>query len=178
MLGLAAQLHDVGKIGIPDGVLLKPGKLTPAEYEVVRRHCDIGVAIVQPMRPEHLRDLLGWDATAGVGGALNPLLDMASRIAHSHHERWDGTGYPRGLAGEAIPIEARITAVADVFDALTTARPYKPAYPVGRSMAMLEEGRGTQFDPAVLDALQRRATDITRAAGEQADPAPAEQVAA
>jgi putative two-component system response regulator len=169
MLGLAAQLHDVGKIGLPDAVLLKPGKLTPAEYDVVRRHCDIGVAIVQPMRPEHLRDLLGWDAAGGAGGARNPLLEMAARIAHAHHERWDGSGYPRGLASEAIPVEARITAVADVFDALSTARPYKPAYPIDRCLAMLEEGRGTQFDPAVLDALRRRTADIARAAREQAD---------
>jgi putative two-component system response regulator len=153
MLGLAAQLHDVGKIGLPDSVLLKQGKLTPAEYDVVKRHCDIGLAIVRPMD----------------GANSHLLLDMAARIAHCHHERWDGTGYPRGLAGAAIPIEARITSVADVFDALSRSRPYKPAFPIERCMAMLEEGRNTQFDPAVLDAIVRRSDDVIEIASKRAD---------
>lgn len=178
MLGLAAQLHDVGKIGLPDAVLLKPGNLTSAEYEVVRRHCDIGAAIVQPMPPERLRGLLGWRQAGGAVGACNPLLEMAGRIAHAHHERWDGTGYPRGLAGEAIPVEARITAVADVFDALSTPRPYKPAYPVDRCLDMLEADRGTHFDPSVIDALSRRSADFERVALQEADSGSKGQAAA
>jgi putative two-component system response regulator len=93
---------------------------------------------------------------------------MAARIAHCHHERWDGTGYPRGLSGAAIPIEARITSVADVFDALSHSRPYKPAFSMDRCMAMLEEGRSRQFDPAVLDAMARRSDEIVEIAGTSA----------
>jgi putative two-component system response regulator len=152
MLGLAAQLHDVGKIGLPDSVLLKKGKLTEAEYETVKRHCEIGLAIVRPMD----------------GANSHLLLEMAARIAHCHHERWDGTGYPRGLSGAAIPIEARITSVADVFDALSHSRPYKPAFSMDRCMAMLEEGRSRQFDPAVLDAMARRSDEIVEIAGTSA----------
>jgi putative two-component system response regulator len=167
VLGLAAQLHDVGKIGLPDGILLKPGKLTGDEFEVVKRHCDIGGRIVQPLNEKDLTAIkIACDVSAGVE---SPLLAMAGRIALSHHERYDGKGYPRKLAGQDIPIEGRITSVADVFDALTSARPYKEAYSPTKALQIMEEGRGTQFDPAILDALHRRINDVLKVYGEQAD---------
>jgi putative two-component system response regulator len=167
MLCLAAQLHDVGKIGLPDGILLKPGKLTPEEYAIVKSHCDIGFRIVQPLDENDLRTMkMYYDSSAG---GESPLLTLAGRIAHTHHERWDGKGYPRGLAGESIPIEGRITSVADVFDALTTSRPYKDAYTPEKALAIMEEGRGSQFDPNVLDALLRRMPEILAIHGEHSD---------
>jgi len=129
----AAPLHDVGKIGIPDSVLLKPGKFTDAEREVMKRHCMIGA------------DLLS-------GGHSN-LMQVAERIAMTHHEKWDGSGYPRGLRGDDIPIEARILAVADVFDALTHDRPYKVAWPVEEAIAELVRQKGWHFDSHVVDAF-------------------------
>jgi putative two-component system response regulator len=108
-------------------------------------------------------------ALSGETAAQSPLLAMAGRIARSHHERWDGKGYPRGLARDAIPLEGRITSVADVFDALTSERPYKPAYTPTRALELMEEGRGTQFDPTILDALLRRIDDVLKVHSEQAD---------
>jgi putative two-component system response regulator len=167
MMGLAAQLHDVGKIGLPDGILLKPGKLTKDEFEVVKRHCNIGDEIVQPVDAEDLKEIkLAYSEAAS---AQSPLLAMAGRIARSHHERWDGKGYPRGLAGEAIPVEGRITSVADVFDALTSERPYKTSFTPARTLEIMEEGRGTQFDATILDALIRRMDEILKVHNEQAD---------
>jgi putative two-component system response regulator len=129
----ASQLHDVGKIGIPDEILLKPGKLTPAEFEVMKTHTTIGARILT--------------------GARSDLVRMASAIAYTHHERWNGLGYPRGLSGDAIPIEGRIVAVADVFDALTNARLYKEAWPLEEALAEIERQSGAQFDPAVVKAF-------------------------
>ena len=158
MLCLAAQLHDVGKIGLPDGILLKPGKLTAQEFAIVKNHCEIGYHIVQPLNAADFKTIkLHCDTNAG---SESPLLALASRIAHTHHERFDGKGYPRGLAGENIPVEGRITSVADVFDALTTVRSYKEAYTPDKALAIMEEGRGTQFDPTILDALLRRIPEI------------------
>ena len=131
ILRLASQMHDVGKIGIPDQILLKPGPLTPDERVVIERHCDIGYRIL-------------------VGSKSN-LLNVASTVALTHHEKFDGSGYPRGLAGEEIPIEGRIAAIADVFDALTSDRVYKRAMPLGKALDVLREGRGTHFDPDLLD---------------------------
>jgi PAS domain S-box-containing protein len=136
LLERASQLHDAGKVAIPDHILLKPGRLTAEERAVIETHTTVG------------HDLL-----AGTGSEL---LELAATIAWTHHERLDGTGYPRGLAGDDIPIEGRIAAVADVFDAMTSDRVYRPAMPVDRALAILEEGRGSQFDPAVLDALLAR----------------------
>ena len=144
MLELAALLHDVGKIGIPDAILLKPAKLTAEEFAVMRQHCTIGENIIAPA--------LG-DGPAPGAVPQSPLLSMAARIAASHHERWDGTGYPRGLAGEAIAIEGRITAVADVFDALSSKRPYKEAMPLAECLGTIRAGRGSHFDPRAVDAL-------------------------
>ena len=157
LLELAAQLHDVGKIGIPDDILNKPGKLAPDEFSLMQKHTGFGKKVFEQM------DATQWDFFrdhASLGGKLlstarSPLIQLASRIALTHHERWDGSGYPIGLKGDDIPLEGRITAVADVFDALSCARPYKPAYPLERCIEIMEEGRGSHFDPEVLDAFNR-----------------------
>lgn len=131
----AAPLHDVGKIGTPDSVLLKPGRLTPEELVVMQTHTTVGASLL--------------------GGGRTPLMQMAERIARSHHERWDGTGYPDRLAGQAIPLEARVVAVIDVYDALTSDRPYRRAWEVERVLAHIQEGAGTHFDPEVVAAFLR-----------------------
>ena len=128
----ASGLHDVGKIGVPDGILLAERRLTPEEFEVVKTHTAIGARILSESR--------------------SPLLRMAEEIALTHHERWDGAGYG-GLVGNAIPLSGRITAVADVFDALTHERPYKEAWTVEAAVAFIESERGGHFDPAVVDAF-------------------------
>lgn len=158
----AAQLHDVGKIGIPDSILNKPGRLEPDEYEVIQKHVGYGKKIIDCMPEEDWRTL---KTHAKLGGQLldvrtEPIMRMASRIALTHHEHWDGNGYPLGLAGEDIPIEGRITAVADVYDALSSARPYKKPFPREKCFQMLEDKRGTQFDPRVLDAFFARSEDV------------------
>jgi putative two-component system response regulator len=137
---LASLLHDVGKLAIPDSILRTPDPLDDAEWEQVRRH------------PEHGHRLLA--------GSGSDLLDLAATIALTHHERVNGTGYPRGLRGEEIQLEGRIAAVADVFDALTSARVYQAAHPADDARAILEAGRGTLFDPAVLDAFQAARDEI------------------
>jgi putative two-component system response regulator len=131
MIRIASPMHDVGKIGIPDRILLKPGTLDDDERQVMEAHTEMGHRIL---------------AGSGV-----ELLDLAAELALTHHERIDGTGYPRGLAGDEIPIEGRIVAVADVFDALTSDRVYRPAYQPDEARALMLEGRGTQFDPVLLD---------------------------
>jgi len=151
----AAPLHDVGKIGIPDAILLKPGKLTHEEFELMQNHCGLGKRVVERVSDDEWCIIkqhtdIGSRITAGT---QSPLLAMASRIAITHHERWDGTGYPLALSGENIPIEGRITAVADVFDALSSKRTYKPAFPLEKCLAIMKEGRGTHFDPKVLDTF-------------------------
>lgn len=132
LLRIAARLHDVGKIGIPDAILLKPGKFTPAEFERMKVHTLIGARILS--------------------GGQSRLLRMAEEIALSHHERWDGTGYPLGKYGPSIPLTGRIVAVADVFDALTSARPYKKPWSREAALEELRRGAGTQFDPDVVAA--------------------------
>jgi putative two-component system response regulator len=164
MLEQAAQLHDVGKLGIPDAVLLKPGKLTPQEFEVMQKHCGYGKQVFETLTEPENSQLrkhaeLGDRILAGCGSTI---LDTAARIALTHHEWWNGTGYPIGLAGEDIPIEGRIVAVADVFDALSTKRAYKPAFPLDKCFAILEEGRGAHFDPQVLDAFFAAREQIVR----------------
>lgn len=129
----AAPMHDVGKVGTPDAILLKPGKLEPDEWEVMKQHA-----------------VLGWQI---LHGSEAPMLQLAAEIAHSHHEKYDGSGYPHGLVGDRIPSAGRIVAVADVFDALTSDRPYKAAWSMERARALLEEGRGQHFDPACVDAF-------------------------
>ena len=164
LLENAAPLHDMGKIGIPDAVLLKPGRLDEAEIEIMRRHTVYGCDIVSTMNREDWR---GYALHTSLGAdfmvkTCSPILKMASVIAMTHHERWDGTGYPRGLKGEDIPLEGRITAVADVFDALGTKRPYKPAMPADECFRIMEENRGTHFDPRVLDAFFASKDEISK----------------
>ncbi|MYN43321.1 response regulator [Duganella sp. FT109W] len=133
LLAEAAPMHDIGKVGIPDAILLKQGALDPDERAVIQRHPQIGADIL--------------------AGSESPLLQAGAVIAISHHERYDGGGYPHGLAGVAIPLFGRIVAVADVFDALTTARPYKPAWPLARALDYLRAEKGRHFDPLCVDAL-------------------------
>ena len=133
LLRMASSMHDVGKVAVPDRVLLKPGPLDAAKRREVEHHSQVG-----------------HDVLAGSGSGV---LELAAKIALTHHERWDGTGYPSGLEGEEIPIEGRIVAVADVFDALTHDRVYRPAMPLEVALATLRDGRGTHFDPDVLDCF-------------------------
>ncbi|MEA2151906.1 MAG: cyclic di-GMP phosphodiesterase [Solirubrobacteraceae bacterium] len=132
-LSHAAPLHDVGKVAIPDAILLKPGPLTPQERAIVETHAEEGHRLLR--------------------GSSSSILELATTIALSHQEKWDGTGYPRGLTGEAIPIEGRIVAIADVFDALTSDRVYRKAFPVEEAVQMMREQRGRHFDPVLLDAF-------------------------
>jgi putative two-component system response regulator len=129
----AAPMHDIGKIGIPDRILLKPGPLDEQEWDFMKQHTTIGSSILS--------------------GSDSYVIQMAEQIALEHHEKWDGSGYPKGLKGPAISLWGRISAIADVFDALTTRRPYKKAYPLDHSLEVLEKSRGTHFDPDVVDAF-------------------------
>ncbi len=144
LLRIAARLHDVGKIGIPDAILLKPGRFTPEEFERMKAHTLIGARILS--------------------GGHSRLLRMAEEIAESHHERWDGAGYPLGKAGTSIPVTGRIVSVADVYDALTSERPYKKAWSREEALAELQRQAGTQFDPEVVEAGIRvfTRTDVAR----------------
>jgi putative two-component system response regulator len=139
-LRLASELHDVGKVAIPDRILLKPGKLTDEEFDVMKTHAEIGHRLF--------------------ADSESTLQQLAGVIALTHHERWDGGGYPRGLAGEQIPLEGRIAAVADVFDALTSDRVYRPAFPVGLAVGMMDAERATHFDPELLDAMRARSDQV------------------
>lgn len=131
LIRVASSLHDVGKIGVPDSILMKPGSLSSLEWDVMKRHCEIGHRILS--------------------GSNSELLNTAASIALTHHERVDGGGYPRGLRGDEIPIEGRIAAIADVFDALTSDKVYRKAIPMSEAIGILREGRGTQFDATLLD---------------------------
>ena len=138
----AAPMHDVGKIGVPDRILLKPTPLTPDEWRVMRMHPGIGAGII--------------------GKHDAPLLKIARRIALTHHEKWDGTGYPRGLKGEEIPLVGRIVALADVFDALTSERPFKPAWPMDNAIAYVREQGGKHFDPRLTSLFLELLPDVMR----------------
>lgn len=138
-LRVASSLHDIGKVGLPDGVLKKPGPLTDEERKTMQSHPALGAATLHAIRDHE--------------GATDPLLVMSEEIAAAHHERWDGSGYPNGYAGEAIPLAARIVALADVYDALTSRRVYKPPMSHEDALRLIRDGRGTQFDPAVVDAF-------------------------
>lgn len=149
----AAPMHDVGKLGVPDAILLKPGRLRPEEIAVMRQHTLIGHDI--------LKD------------SSSPLIQLGAEIALSHHERWDGEGYPYGLRGEEIPLSGRIVAVADVFDALTSARCYKTPWTLEAARAYLEDARGAHFDPQCVDALLSRWDEVMEVHRISPDPSPA-----
>jgi putative two-component system response regulator len=129
----AAPMHDIGKIGIPDKILLKPGKLDAQEWEIMKMHTVIGANILK--------------------GSKIGFVRMGAMIAMTHHEKWDGSGYPKGLKGRQIPLAGRIVPLADVFDALTSKRPYKEAFSIEKSYRIIEQGRGNHFDPDVVDAF-------------------------
>jgi putative two-component system response regulator len=150
----SAPLHDIGKVGIPDAILLKPGKLTDAEWAVMRKHPEIGE-----------RALAGNCPASAEPGFMR----YAREIAGSHHEKWDGSGYPYGLHGPQIPLAARLMAVADVYDALISRRPYKPPFPHATAVTMIHEGAGKHFDPTVVEAFALCADDFARIAREMAD---------
>lgn len=156
----AAPMHDIGKIGIPDHILLKEGPLDPEEWKIMKRHCWFGYDILTHRSVPDPSLPLPTPAETGTGDDDEALLDIARHIALYHHERWDGKGYSRGLKGEEIPLEARIVAVADVYDALGSVRSYKPAFPEEKCQTILAEGRGTHFDPSVVDVFFNRIEDI------------------
>lgn len=138
----SAPLHDLGKIGIPDAILLKPGKLTQDEFEIMKTHTTLGAEIL--------------------AGSNDPYLQAGSVIALTHHERWDGKGYPQGLAGEDIPLHGRIVAVADVFDALVSKRPYKDPMPFAKAVSIVRDGSGSQFDAQVAGAFSEEIQEFER----------------
>lgn len=139
LLFKSAPLHDIGKVGIPDRILLKPGRFEPHEFEIMKTHCKLGRDAIQ-----HAEDQLGLEVD---------FLVFAKEIAYGHQEKWDGSGYPEGLAGDAIPISARLMAVADVYDALISRRVYKEGMPHEKAVAIIRDGRGTHFDPDMVDAF-------------------------
>jgi response regulator RpfG family c-di-GMP phosphodiesterase len=159
---LTAPLHDVGKIGIPDAILRKPGKLTPAEWTMMKTHCQIGAEILRDdaKAMEVYYTWKGKDAPRRSGKQLDPLRQVACRIALSHHEWFDGTGYPFGLAGDDIPLEGRIVAVCDVYDALLSARPYKRALHEDEALAIIRSEVGSHFDPEVHRAFELRQDEL------------------
>ncbi|MGE3588409.1 MAG: HD-GYP domain-containing protein, partial [Ilumatobacteraceae bacterium] len=134
-LRLAGRLHDIGKVAVPDAILLKPGPLTTEEFDVMKTHTTIGAEIL--------------------AGSSSPLIQLAAEVALNHHERWDGTGYPAGLAGEGIPLSGRVVTVADVFDALTSHRTYKHAWTALEAAQYIIGARGAQFEPRIVDAFVR-----------------------
>ncbi|MDQ3000934.1 MAG: response regulator [Fibrobacterota bacterium] len=149
LLSKASPLHDIGKIGIPDSILLKPGRLTADEFEIMKKHAEIGGQILK--------------------NANSRVLQVAETVAISHHEKWDGSGYPRGLKGEEIPLMGRITAVADVFDALTMKRCYKPPFSMEQSAGIITEGRGKHFDPLMVDIFLSRLNEFVAIHGEYSE---------
>jgi len=169
-LFVTAPLHDIGKIGISDSILLKPGKLSPDEWEIMKQHCVIGSKILSD-ECKNTRMLRGPQRHRA-GTFKDPLLEMASVIALTHHEKWNGQGYPQGLSGEAIPMEARIVSLADVYDALTSRRPYKPAFSHEKSMEILRDGVGNHFDPQVFEAFDTSQSEIRAIKRELSDRSP------
>lgn len=151
----SAPLHDIGKVGIPDRILLKPGRLSPEEFAIMQRHARLGCQAL-----EHAEELLGQPLA---------FLQTAKEIALCHHEKWDGSGYPQGLVGQQIPVGARLMAVADVYDAVISRRVYKPEMPHEKAAAIIREGSGTHFDPAVVAAFLELQEDFKQIAARYAD---------
>ena len=158
MLLNASPMHDIGKIGIPDNVLMKPGKLDPEEWKIMQTHVDIGVEILS--------------------GSDFELMNMAADIAQYHHEKWDGSGYPQAISGEDIPLVGRIVALADVFDALTTERPYKKAWPVEEAISFMKEQSGKHFDPELVEHFITILPDVLAVRDQYAEKLSEERVTA
>ena len=159
MIFKSAPLHDIGKVGIPDRILLKPGALTPEEFEVMKTHTTLGLEAILAAERETTQD--------------NPFFRYAKEITYSHQEKWDGSGYPQGLVGNTIPLSARLMAVADVYDALISVRVYKPAFSHEQAVQIIEEGRGSHFDPDMVDAFMTLSEEFRRIALQFADGEPA-----
>ncbi len=151
----SAPLHDIGKVGVPDRILLKPGKLTPDEFEIMKTHTTLGRDAIQ-----RAEDQLGLEVD---------FLRFAKEIAWSHQEKWDGSGYPQGLQGEAIPVSARLMAIADVYDALISRRVYKPAMPHEQAVQIIRDGAGRHFDPDMVEAFVQQADDFKAISERYAD---------
>ncbi len=173
MIVKAAPLHDIGKVGIPDAILLKPGRLTVEEFEIMKTHPTIGaIAISRAMA----QSLVGvGDMTAEQVGGAFAFLTVAHEITLNHHEKWDGSGYPAGLAGDAIPVSGRMMALADVFDALTSRRIYKPPIPIDEAVDIIRDGRGRHFDPDIVDAFLACLEQFTEISLRFAEPGPGDQ---
>ena len=150
----SAPLHDIGKVGVPDHILLKPGRLTPEEFEIIKRHSTVG--------GDTIRSVIEQGPSQG-------FLEMGMIIAYHHHEKYDGSGYPAGMAGEAIPLPARIMAVADVYDALTSQRVYKKAMPHEEAAEIIRRDSGSHFDPDVVEAFLAREAEFKALAREYSD---------
>ncbi|MCO4762861.1 MAG: response regulator [Myxococcales bacterium] len=150
LIRIASPMHDIGKIGTPDSILMKKVRLTPEEFEIMKQHAEIGYRILN--------------------GSSSDMLELAAEIARSHHEKWDGSGYPAGLVGEEIPISGRICAIADVFDALTSKRCYKPEFSVEKARAIMDEGRGKHFDPNLLDLFWTHIDEVLEIKAAYVDP--------
>ena len=155
----SAPLHDIGKVGIPDRILLKPGKLTPEEFEIMKTHTTLGRDAIVAAESDTTQD--------------NPFFRYAKEITYSHQEKWDGSGYPEGLMGNNIPLSARLMAVADVYDALISERVYKAAFPHEQAVEIIRDGRGSHFDPDMVDAFLALSEEFRRIAQRFADGEPA-----
>ncbi|MBW1801254.1 MAG: response regulator [Deltaproteobacteria bacterium] len=157
MIFLTSPLHDIGKIGIPDSILLKPGKLTDDEWAVMKQHCKIGADILRDDigKREFFMDFRKGVCRGEPGEHSDPFIKMAANIALSHHERWNGKGYPNGLAKQDIPLESRIVSIADVYDSLSSARPYKPAYAEERVLMIMRNDIGSHFDPEIFEHFEK-----------------------
>jgi putative two-component system response regulator len=151
----AVALHDIGKVGIPDNVLLKPGKLTAEEFDIIKTHCNIGANIIETIAAGFSDD--------------NLFLTHCKDICRHHHERWDGTGYPDGLRGSEIPLSARIVSVVDVYDAIVNPRCYKPAMPYSEALTLIKNGSGSQFDPFIVGILFEVSHEFERIEREMSD---------
>lgn len=170
MIVKAAPLHDLGKVGIPDSILLKPGRLTAEEFEIMKTHTTIGAEAISKAMEQALAGT--DDAMAELAGSAFAFLKVAREISLGHQEKWDGSGYPAGLAGDAIPVSARLMALADVFDALMTRRVYKPPFTLEEATKIIMDGRGKHFDPAVVDAFVDCSERFAEIASRYADPGP------
>jgi putative two-component system response regulator len=169
LIAKAAPLHDIGKVGIPDVILLKPGKLTAEEFTLMKQHSQIGAdaigeAIERVLAREEKHIIIDLEP-----GSPLAFLEIARQIALCHHEKWNGSGYPRGLAGEDIPLPGRLMAIADVFDALSCKRHYKEPFPIEKTRRIIVEGRGTHFDPDMVDAYLALESDFVAIAQRFAD---------
>ena len=154
----SAPLHDIGKVGIVDSILLKPGKLTDEEFTEMKKHAAYGKDAIE--------------AAEGSLGIADNFLTFAKEIAYSHHEKWDGSGYPEGISGEQIPVSARLMAIADVYDALISARVYKPAFSHEKAVEIITEGKGSHFDPIMVEAFEEIADQFNQIAQQYKDEHP------